>query len=56
MANERAVNLGIKNLYPETVGLDMESYGIFFAASMAPDPKPKALVAKSVCDYGNEEK
>ena len=56
MANERAVDFRVRTLFPETVGLDMESYGIFLAASMALDPKPKAIVAKSVCDYANEQK
>ena len=34
----------------------MESYGVFLAASNALEPKPRALVVKSVCDYANEEK
>jgi len=56
MANSRAVDLRVRNLYPDTVGLDMESYAVFLAASVVPDPKPKALVVKSVCDYANDEK
>lgn len=56
MANQRAVDMRVRSLYPDTVGLDMESYGVFLAASTVPDPKPRALVVKSVCDYANEEK
>lgn len=56
MANGHAVDVRVRSLEPNTVGLDMESYGVFLAASTSPDPKPKALVVKSVCDYGDEEK
>ena len=56
MANEFAVDFQVRALYPSTVGLDMESYGVFLAASNALEPKPRALVVKSVCDYANEEK
>lgn len=56
MANERAVDIRVRDLYPATVGLDMESYAIFLGAEEASEPRPKALVVKSVCDYGNEAK
>ncbi len=56
MANSYAVDMRVRSLYPDTVGLDMESYGVFLAASTVPDPKPRALVVKSVCDFANEEK
>ena len=56
MANEVAVDVSVRLLFPSTVGLDMESYAIFHAASIALEPKPKALVVKSICDYANEDK
>lgn len=56
MANERVVDMRVRSLFPTTVGLDMESYAVFLAASLTPNPKPKALVVKSVCDFANEEK
>jgi nucleoside phosphorylase/CheY-like chemotaxis protein len=34
------------------IGLDMEAYGVFCAARLAPSPRPKCLVAKSLCDFG----
>ncbi|MBR3224014.1 MAG: hypothetical protein IKF78_01685 [Atopobiaceae bacterium] len=56
MANEFAVDLHVRSLLPSTVGLGMESYGVFLAASNALEPRPKALAIKSVCDYADEEK
>lgn len=56
MAAETIVDLRVRSLYPETVGLDMESYAVFLGAEAASEPRPKALVIKSVCDYANETK
>lgn len=56
MANEFVVNLTVRSLNPTTVCLDMESYSVFLAASKALEPRPKALVVKSICDYANAEK
>lgn len=56
VANRTAVDARIRALYPATIGLDMESYSVFLAASKANNPKPKALVVKSICDYANNEK
>ncbi len=38
------------------IGIEMESYGVFYSASQCSDPKPVAISLKSVCDYANEEK
>ncbi len=38
------------------IGLEMEAYGIFYSAYNAPNPKPKPIVIKSVCDFGDNEK
>lgn len=56
VANSSMVDRQIKALYPHTVGLDMESYSICFAAEQASKPRPKSLVVKSICDYANSEK
>ncbi len=56
MANQIAIDKRVHALEPTTMGLDMESYGIFLGAESASDPRPKALVIKSVCDYANELK
>lgn len=56
VANRAAVDARVRALFPSTVGLDMESYSVFLAASKASAPKPKAIVVKSICDYANDEK
>ena len=56
VANEEVVERQIKALFPSTIGIDMESYSVCFAAENASDPKPLAIVAKSICDYANSEK
>lgn len=37
-------------------GLDMESYGVFYAAENSYRPKPKVIVCKSICDFADKEK
>ena len=56
VANTELVDKRIKALFPKTVGLDMESYSILYAAANAKEPRPKALVVKSICDYADSSK
>ena len=56
VANRDVVNKQIHSLFPKTVGLDMESYSIFYAAYNSTEPKPKAIVIKSICDFADAEK
>lgn len=34
----------------------MEGYGVVYAASHATEPRPLAIVAKSVCDFADNRK
>lgn len=56
VTNREIVNKQIHSLFRETIGLDMEAYGVVYAAQNATAPRPRALVIKSVCDYANNEK
>ena len=56
VANEQFVSQRVHSLMPDTEGLDMESYGVFFSCDNCTQPAPKALVVKSICDYANSEK
>ena len=56
IANREAIETRIRSVMPETLGLDMESYGIFYAAENSSQPKPKAIVIKSICDYADSQK
>lgn len=38
------------------IGIEMEAYGLIYAAKNATNPKPEPLVIKSVCDFANENK
>lgn len=38
------------------IGIEMEAYGIIYAAKHATKPKPEPLVIKSVCDFADKEK
>lgn len=40
----------------KTIGVEMESYGIFVAATEAPHPQPRVFSIKSVCDFADEMK
>jgi nucleoside phosphorylase len=40
----------------KTVGLEMEAYGVFHAAVLASEPRPKVLIAKSVSDFADINK
>lgn len=56
VANAKVVDKQVRALFPNTIGLDMESYGVYYAAHNAMRPRPKPLVIKSICDYANSEK
>lgn len=38
------------------IGIEMESYGIFYSAGHCQRPKPIAISVKSACDFANEDK
>lgn len=38
------------------LGIEMEAYGLIYAAKYAIKPKPQPIVIKSVCDFANEHK
>src|SRR5262249_40562810 len=46
----------IKNQERNLLGIEMECYGLFAAASLAAYPRPTTLVFKSVCDFADPDK
>ncbi len=42
--------------FKDTEGVEMEGYGIAYAANHAISPKPHVIIAKSVCDFADERK
>jgi nucleoside phosphorylase/CheY-like chemotaxis protein len=47
---------GIQEHSRKLVGIDMEAYGLMYAATNAPDPAPKAFSMKAVCDFADSKK
>lgn len=48
--------LSFKDNQRKLIGLEMESYAIFYSAHNAINPKPTPIVIKSICDFGDEHK
>lgn len=47
----------IKEHQRKLIGIDMEAYGVYYAANNCSKPKPKACIAmKSISDFGNKAK
>jgi len=42
--------------FNDTEGVEMEGYGVAYAARHAVEPKPKVIIAKSVCDFADDRK
>lgn len=56
VTNREIVKKQIHSTFDDTIGLDMEAFGVVYAAQNATAPRPIPLVIKSVCDYANNEK
>lgn len=56
VANQHILNRQIRTQMQDNEGLDMESYAVMYAAENATEPRPKALIVKSVCDYADSRK
>ena len=46
----------IKKQSRNMIGIEMEAYGVMYAAKHATKPKPIPIIIKSVCDFADEEK
>lgn len=46
----------IRKQHKNLVGIEMESYAVFTAAEYCPEPRPKCISIKAVCDFADEEK
>lgn len=56
VANKEIVDKHIRTQFFDTKGLEMEGYGVVYAASHATEPRPMAIIAKSVCDFADSRK
>lgn len=55
ISSESTLN-DIKDRQRKLLGVEMETYGVYYAAEHSPEPKTRAISIKSVCDYGDGEK
>ena len=55
LADGQVIN-EIKTQHRELIGVEMEIYGLYAAASAASLPKPKTFAIKSVCDFADRHK
>lgn len=46
----------IQNQIRDVVAIEMEIFGVYYAARWAVAPKPKYLAIKSICDFADEKK
>lgn len=46
----------IKSQHRETIGVEMEAYGLSYASSIVSGTSPSTFVVKSVCDFANLDK
>lgn len=46
----------IQSQHRETIGIEMEAYGLSLAANMSSVSPPKTIIIKSVCDFADPEK
>ena len=56
MANQTILQKQVLTRFEDTEGVEMESYGVAYAATHAMNPKPHVIIAKSVCDFADERK
>ena len=56
VANKSILDNQVKGQFDTTKGLEMEGYGVAYAASHATEPHPRAIIAKSVCDFADNRK
>lgn len=56
VANKLILEQQVNTQFATTKGLEMEGYGVAYAAAHAVEPRPKAIIAKSVCDFADSRK
>lgn len=56
VANKEILERQVKGQFETTKALEMEGYGVAYAASHATQPRPKAIIAKSICDFADSRK
>ncbi len=56
VANKTILKKQVITSFDDTEGVEMEGYGVAYAATHSFEPKPHVIIAKSICDFANERK
>ena len=56
VANKTVLQKQVMTSFQNTEGVEMEGYGVAYAASHSLEPRPNVIIAKSVCDFADERK
>lgn len=56
IADPEKVQSIMENQTRNVVAIEMEAYGMYYAANWSVNPKPKFLAIKSICDYADQKK
>lgn len=56
VANKSILKKQVITSFDDTEGVEMEGYGVAYAATHAFEPQPHVIIAKSICDFANERK
>ena len=56
VANKSLLQKQVVTSFQDTQGVEMEGYGVAYAAAHAVEPRPFTIIAKSVCDFADERK
>jgi len=51
-----SITIKLKDQHRKILGFDMEGYGVMTSGHDSDEPKPKVIIIKSVCDYGDIHK
>lgn len=46
----------VKDQIRDVIAIEMEIFGVYYAAKWAERPRPRFMAVKSICDFGDEEK
>lgn len=56
VANKSVLNKQVRDIIQDTKALEMEGYGVAYAAKCAGEPRPMPIIAKSICDFADNQK
>lgn len=54
--NNKIIEMLIKKFLRQADGIDMEAYGMYYAAQQAINPKPTPICMKAISDFANKDK